>query len=129
MLRKYPFAFCLPIRKFIAATNVNDIVPKYLESGIFEPKPSIETLANAMDVGNPSNFARILELYDHSADKMRKDICGAHFTDDQIRDTILDVFKTTEYILDPHGAIGYMGLKSFMKNSPHSQLRCTAARS
>ena len=107
----------LPIQKFIAATNINDIVPKYLESGIYEPKPSIETIANAMDVGNPSNFSRILELYDHSVDKIRKDICGAHFTDDQIRDTIHEVFEATGTILDPHGAIGYMGLINFIKNS------------
>lgn len=107
----------LQIKQFIAATNINDIVPKYLENGEFTPKPAIETIANAMDVGNPSNFTRMLELYDHSVAKMRKDINACSFTDEQVQETIHDVFSSFEYIMDPHGAIGYLGLKNFMKNN------------
>lgn len=100
----------LPISLFIAATNVNDIVPEYLESGLFEPRPSIRTISTAMDVGNPSNFVRLLAIYG-SVEKMREEILGASFTDNQTRVAMADVYKQYGYILDPHGAIGYLGLK------------------
>ena len=99
----------LPVHKFVAATNVNDVVPEYLGSGRFTPRPSAETLSNAMDVGNPSNFARMLWLYDDDVDEMRKDLIGCAYTDEQTRETIADVYRRLGYVLDPHSAIGYMG--------------------
>jgi threonine synthase len=100
----------LGIDRFIAATNVNDVVPSYLEGGRFAPRPSIATLANAMDVGHPSNFERMEWLYGGDANAMRRDVAGARFTDDDIRATVRDVHDRTGYLLDPHSAIGYMGL-------------------
>jgi threonine synthase len=100
----------LGIDCFIAATNVNDVVPSYLDGGRFAPRPSIATLANAMDVGHPSNFERMEWLYRGDANAMRRDVAGARFTDDDIRATVRDVHDRTGYLLDPHSAIGYMGL-------------------
>lgn len=99
----------LPVSGFIAATNCNDVVPEYLKTGIFHPRSSIETISNAMDVGNPSNFARMLSLYDSDKDKMRADITACAFSDEQTRDAMRDVYRKTGYILDPHGAVAYLG--------------------
>jgi threonine synthase len=100
----------LPVSKFIAANNRNDIVFKYLKSGVYEPRPSVSTIANAMDVGDPSNFARILDLYHNSHQAIANDMTGTTYSDDQIRETLLSVYKTTGYLLDPHGAVGYRAL-------------------
>jgi len=100
----------LPVGKFVAATNVNDVVPKYLETGIFTPRPSVATLSNAMDVGNPSNFARMLSLYDGDADRMREDLEGHAYTDDQTRAVIARAFGEWGYVLDPHSAVACLGL-------------------
>jgi threonine synthase len=102
----------LPIAQFIAATNINDIVPQYLQSGHFNPLPSVATIANAMDVGNPSNFARIVDLYNGSHGDISRDVKGFVCTDEQIRDAIKDVYANHGYLLDPHGAIGYRALKA-----------------
>ncbi|MEP7304123.1 MAG: threonine synthase [Acidobacteriota bacterium] len=99
----------LPIARFIAATNVNDVVPVYLATGRFEPRPSQQTLANAMDVGHPSNFDRMLWMYG-GLDAMRADIVGSRHTDDQVKATIRRVYDAHGYLLDPHSAIGYLGL-------------------
>jgi len=112
----------LPVKKFIASTNVNDIVPQYLASGIFSPRPSIKTIANAMDVGNPSNFSRLNELYANDVTKMGQDIVGKSYTDKQIKSTLKNVYEKFGYILDPHGAIGYMGLKDFLTEQPNKNL-------
>jgi len=101
----------LPVNKFVAANNRNDVVYGYLKTGVFEPRPSVTTLANAMDVGDPSNFARILDLYTNDYDAIVKDITGTTCSDDQIRETIGLVYKTYGYLLDPHGAVGYRALK------------------
>ncbi len=101
----------LPVKRFIAANNANDIFYKYLLTGSYEPKPSVQTLANAMDVGDPSNFARILALYGHSHEDICQDISGCSYTDDQIADTIRECLKETGYQLDPHGACGFRALK------------------
>lgn len=103
----------LPIHQYIAATNENDIVPQYLKSGKFSPRPSIATLSNAMDVGDPSNFARLLDLYHASLGDIQSDIFGVSFTDRQTLDAIHEVEKRTGYVMDPHGAVGYLGLKSY----------------
>ena len=104
----------LPIAKFVAATNVNDVVPAYLQSGLFEPRASVQTIANAMDVGHPSNFERMRWLYHDSLDAMRADVAGCRRTDDEVRATIRRVYEERGYLLDPHSAIGYMGIKSHL---------------
>lgn len=103
----------LPIERFIAATNANDIVPHYLRSASFEPRPSVSTISNAMDVGNPSNFARMLEVFEKDFDKMRARVTGYTFTDEETRKAMREVYDQTRYVLDPHGAVGYLGLKRF----------------
>ncbi|MGL5627482.1 MAG: threonine synthase [Candidatus Rhabdochlamydia sp.] len=108
----------LPITQFIAATNINASVPKYLSSGIFEPHFSKQTLSNAMDVGNPSNFARMLDLYAHQWKKMSRDIFGVSFTDSQTKSAMQDVFAKYGYLLDPHGAVAYLGLQAFFLKHP-----------
>lgn len=108
----------LPVDRFIAATNINHIVPDYLSTGIFHPQASIQTISNAMDVGNPSNFARMLALYDNSLDNMRRDIDGEYFTDDETRAAIAAVYREIGYILDPHGAVGYLGIKNYLDRNP-----------
>ena len=105
----------LPVHKFIASTNVNDIIPSYLINGIFSPRPSIKTISNAMDVGNPSNFARICALYNNNIEDIRKDIIGNSYADEETSGVIAEVFNKYNYILDPHGAIGYLGLVDFKK--------------
>jgi len=100
----------VPIERFVAATNANDVVPEYLETGTFKPRASVATLANAMDVGHPSNFERMLWLYHGDLDAMRRDVAGCRFTDDDVRATIRCVYEERGYLLDPHSAIAYMGL-------------------
>jgi threonine synthase len=104
----------LPVAKFVACTNVNDVVPEYLESGMFNPRPSIQTISNAMDVGNPSNFARMLDLYNNDREAMAADLYGCSFTDEETRDAMRDVYARTGYVLDPHGAVGYLGIRSYL---------------
>lgn len=106
-----------PITKFVASTNSNDVVPEYLRTGNFQPKSSISTISNAMDVGNPSNFARMLDLYANDVEKMRADIFGISFSDVATRRAILDVFQKYRYIMDPHGAVAYLGLQDFLNKS------------
>ena len=107
----------LPVQHFIAATNVNDIVPEFLKTAVYTPRPSIQTIANAMDVGDPSNFARILDLYDHSYEAIKADISGYSCSDAIIRETIAEVYKTHGYLLDPHGAVGYDALTETLSGS------------
>ena len=101
----------LPISRFIAANNANDIFYNYLQTGHYEPKPSVQTIANAMDVGDPSNFARILDLYGKSHEAICQDISGATYTDQQIAETMRECLAETGYQLDPHGACGYQALR------------------
>lgn len=105
----------LPIKRFIASNNSNDIFYNYLLSGKYEPRPSVTTLANAMDVGDPSNFARVMDLYGKDVEAVRKDISGARYSDEQIADAIRNCLKSTGYQLDPHGACGYQALKEGLK--------------
>lgn len=101
----------LPVHRFIAANNANDVFYKYLQTGEYAPMASLQTIANAMDVGDPSNFARILDLYGHSVEAIRKDISGATYSDDQIASTLRSCLLETGYQLDPHGACGYRALQ------------------
>ena len=105
----------LPIMNFIAANNDNDIFYNYLLSGIYSPKASIQTIANAMDVGDPSNFARILDLYKSSHAEICNHISGATYSDDEIAATMKKCYEQTGYVLDPHGACGYQALKDNLK--------------
>ena len=112
-------AMGLPVSRFIAANNANDIFYNYLKTGQYEPKPSKQTLANAMDVGDPSNFARIVNLYSQNGQltpkethqQIRNLISGATYTDERIRQAIQQCYQETGYVLDPHGACGYQALK------------------
>ena len=100
----------LPIDGFVAATNVNDVVPEYLWTGRYTPRASVQTIANAMDVGNPSNFERMRWLYRDDREAMRADIHASRYTDDEVREVIKRVYETRGYLLDPHSAIAYRGL-------------------
>ncbi len=105
----------LPIKRFIAANNANDIFYKYLQTGEYSPKPSVQTIANAMDVGDPSNFARIYDLYGKSHEAICADISGATYSNEQIAETIREVESTTGYVCDPHGACGFRALKEGLR--------------
>ena len=109
-------AMGLPIKRFVAANNANDIFYNYLQTGKYNPQPSKQTLANAMDVGDPSNFARIYDLYKGSHEAITSLISGATYKDEQIRATMQQCYKETGYILDPHGACGYQALKDLLKD-------------
>ena len=99
-------------RRFVAATNVNDVVPQYLATGRFEPRPSVPTLANAMDVGNPSNFERMRWLFADDLEAMRAAVHGIAFDDGQVRDAIRTLDERYGYVADPHTAIGYLGAEA-----------------
>ena len=101
----------LPVHRFIAANNANDVFYNYLQTGCYEPRPSVQTIANAMDVGDPSNFARILELYGRDHDAICQHISGASYSDAQIAETMRQCLSESGYILDPHGACGYRALQ------------------
>lgn len=107
----------LPVKRFIAANNANDIFYKYLQTGKYEPKASVQTLANAMDVGDPSNFARIYDLYGKSHERISSLISGATYSDEQIRETMRQCYAETGYTLDPHGACGYRALQEGLKDN------------
>lgn len=100
----------LPVKRFIAANNRNDVFLQYLRTGVYTPRPSVTTIANAMDVGDPSNFARILDLYGGSHDAICAEVSGVSYTDEQIRRTMSETFRNERYLLDPHGACGYQAL-------------------
>jgi branched-chain amino acid transport system permease protein len=101
----------LPVKRFIAANNKNDIFYQYLQTGQYNPRPSVATIANAMDVGDPSNFARVLDLYGASHAAISAGITGAAYTDEQIRETVKKTYEDMHYLLDPHGACGYRALE------------------
>ena len=105
----------LPVKRFIAANNANDVFYNYIQTGVYEPKASLQTLANAMDVGDPSNFARIYDLYKGNHEAITALISGATYKDAQIAQTMKDCYKETKYVLDPHGACGYQALKEQLK--------------
>jgi threonine synthase len=110
----------LGVRRFVAATNVNDVVPEYLRSGSYEPRPSVRTVANAMDVGAPSNFERMRAMYDDDLDRMREDVVGAAFQDARVVAEIGRVYQECQYLLDPHGAIAWLGLQQILATEPQA---------
>ncbi|CAI8326013.1 MAG: Threonine synthase [Polaribacter sejongensis] len=101
----------LPIKHFIASTNINDTVPNYLVNGIYTPKPSKTTISNAMDVGNPSNFIRIQELFNNDLETLKSAFSSYSFSDEETRKTMKKIYSNSGYVADPHGAVGYLGLK------------------
>lgn len=105
----------LPVSQFIAATNINDVVPEFLRSGTFHPRPSQQTLSNAMDVGNPSNFARLADLYENDITAIRHDLWGCGFTDDETLRAMKSVHERFGYLADPHTAVGILGFETFLK--------------
>lgn len=107
----------LPIAHFLACSNANDTVPKYLETSEYIAKPSVPTISNAMDVGDPSNFVRMLDLFGNSHKQMTEAITGYSFSDDETRATITRVFEETDYVLDPHGAVAYLGLEDYLESN------------
>ncbi|WP_298366890.1 threonine synthase [uncultured Lutibacter sp.] len=106
----------LPIKQFIASTNINDIVPNYLETGVYIPKPSKQTISNAMDVGDPSNFIRIQEIYKND-DKLKENLSSYSFTDAETKSAMKEIKSISGYVADPHGAVGYLGLKKYFENN------------
>jgi len=110
----------LRIDKFLACTNVNDIVPEYLRTGNYDPRPSIETISNAMDVGNPSNFQRMADLFsgEDTWQKMASAIDGYAYSDESTKNAIAEISQRYDYVADPHGAIGFLGLQEFLSNHP-----------
>jgi len=107
----------LPIKQLIASTNINAIVPNYLATGVYIPKPSKQTISNAMDVGDPSNFIRIKEIYKNDDTLLKKNISSFSFTDDETRNAMKEIKSISGYIADPHGAVGYLGLKKYFDNN------------
>ncbi|MGB5646933.1 MAG: threonine synthase, partial [Muriicola sp.] len=108
----------MPVGHFIAATNRNDTVPKFMQTGVYDPKPSHATISNAMDVGDPSNFVRIQHLYHDDFSQLHSELSSYSFTDIETKEAIKKIYKQADYIADPHGAVGYLGLQKYMENHP-----------
>jgi len=108
----------LPVNHFIAACNVNDVVTNYLQTSNFKPQTAVPTLSNAMDVGNPSNFVRILEIFHHQFPELKNKLSSYSISDDDTLATIKEVYEQNNYLLDPHGAVGYLALKKYLAANP-----------
>ncbi len=108
----------MPSRHFIASTNVNDVVPRYMQSAKYDPKASIATISNAMDVGDPSNFIRIRHLFEDNFEALSNNLSSYSFTDEETKATILKLHNEYNYVADPHGAVGYLGLKKYQESHP-----------
>ena len=110
----------MPVKHFVAATNVNDTVPNFMLSGEYLPKPSTATISNAMDVGDPSNFVRIRQLYDNDFKKLKQNLSSYSFNDEETKSAMQHIYNTSNYVSDPHGAVGYLGLKKHQKRHPNT---------
>lgn len=108
----------LPISHFIASNNENNVVTRYLDSENYEPKESVQTISNAMDVGNPSNFVRVLELFEHEFSNLSEELSSFSFSDEETKKAIFEVRQQYNYVMDPHGAVGYLGLQKFLTKNP-----------
>jgi len=111
-----------PIEHFIASNNVNNVVTRFLETNTYDPQPSIQTISNAMDVGNPSNFIRIQALHDYNLNKLKTNLSSYSFTDDETKTALKTIYSNSGYIADPHGAVGYLGAKAYLTNHSNSQV-------
>lgn len=110
----------MPVKHFVAATNVNDIVPNFMKTGTYNPKPSIATISNAMDVGDPSNFIRIRNIYKNNFEVLKENLSSYSFTDEETKEAMLKIKNNNGYIADPHGAVGYLGLKKYQEANPNT---------
>ncbi|MEP1488402.1 MAG: threonine synthase [Algibacter sp.] len=110
----------LPINHFVASNNANNVVTRYLISELYEPKPSVQTISNAMDVGAPSNFIRIQEIYKNNFESLKENISSYSFSDDETREAMLEIYNDCNYVADPHGAVGYLGSKAYLKDNPNT---------
>ncbi len=110
----------MPVKHFIASTNVNDTVPQYMQTAIYDPKPSTATISNAMDVGDPSNFIRIQHLFDDDFSQLKDHLSSYSFTDKETKEAIKSIYAKAGYIADPHGAVGYLGLQKYQENHPET---------
>ncbi|GAA4073453.1 threonine synthase [Flavobacterium cheonanense] len=110
----------LPLTHFVASTNANDTIPRFLENGIYDAKSSISTISNAMDVGNPSNFFRIQEMYNNDLSEFEKDFSSYSYTDEETKLAMKNIYANSRYIAEPHGAVGYLGLKKELEKQPNS---------
>ncbi len=110
----------LPVHHFVASTNINDTVPRYLDTQQYTPHPSKQTISNAMDVGNPSNFIRIQSLYENNFDVLKQQFSSHAFDDNQTQDALKELYAKYNYVADPHGAVGYLGLQKHMRVNPNS---------
>ncbi|MGB5419436.1 threonine synthase, partial [Algibacter sp.] len=110
----------LPIKHFVASNNANNVVTRYLVSELYEPKPSVQTISNAMDVGAPSNFIRIQEIYKNKFETLKENVSSYSFSDDETRKAMLEIYNNYNYVADPHGAVGYLGCKSHLKGNPNA---------
>ncbi|MEN3324030.1 threonine synthase [Mariniflexile soesokkakense] len=108
----------LPISHFVASNNANNVVTRYLISQLYEPKPSIQTISNAMDVGAPSNFIRIQEIYKNNFSSLKENLSSFSFSDEETKVAMLEIFDNYNYVADPHGAVGYLGCKAYLKENP-----------
>jgi len=108
----------LPVKHFIAACNANDVVTRFMQTENYQPLPAIATISNAMDVGSPSNFIRVLELFHHQFPKLKETLSSVSVSDDETRTTMKRVFDKTGYVLDPHGAVGYLALEKYLQEHP-----------
>lgn len=112
----------MPVHHFVAATNANNVVPRFLKSGAYEPRPSIATLSNAMDIGDPSNFVRIQQLYGNDLSTLKRYLSSYSFSDEATQRAMQDVYTQTGYMMDPHGAVGYLGLKQYQNANSNRSL-------
>ncbi|MEM7486895.1 MAG: threonine synthase [Bacteroidota bacterium] len=110
----------MPVKHFVAATNVNDVVPKFMQTGAYDPVPSIATISNAMDVGDPSNFIRIRKLYDNDFTVLKRNLSSFSFSDKETKVAMKEMYDESGYVADPHGAVGYLGLKTYQKSNPNT---------
>ncbi|WP_298487077.1 threonine synthase [uncultured Maribacter sp.] len=110
----------MPVKQFVAATNVNDTVPEFMRTQEYSPKPSTATISNAMDVGDPSNFIRIRHLFKDNFQDLAKNLSSYSFTDEETKKAMVAIYKDSEYTADPHGAVGYLGLKKYQKENPNT---------
>lgn len=112
----------LPVKHFIASNNANDTVVNYMETMTYDPKPSVQTISNAMDVGNPSNFIRIQELHNNDFNALKSNLTSYSYSDDETKEALLEIFNKYCYIADPHGAVGYLGAKKYLKSNENDHV-------
>ncbi|NMH89516.1 threonine synthase [Flavivirga algicola] len=110
----------LPINHFIASNNENNVVTEYLKTQLYTPRPSVQTISNAMDVGDPSNFIRIQEIYKNKFETLKDNVSSFSFSDDETREAMQEIYTQFNYVADPHGAVGYLGSKAYLKENPNA---------